>query len=151
MLKIYFGTAIGYLCILTMNTKTVVSKLRGSTEALYLLTVTSKQRFEFIFTDLVMSNSRHFLSIFEVYKIYQSTLLYRELKLRGIILTSGQLNVLPQEKLFSQQGGIYNLSSDQGNIGNFIITNCRLVWFADSNETFNISLPYMQMINVKLF
>jgi Bardet-Biedl syndrome 5 protein len=88
--------------------------------------------------------------VFEIYKIYQSTSLYRELKLRGAILTDGQLGILPQEQVYKQLNGVYNLSSDQGNLGVFIITNIRLVWFADSNESFNISLPYMQMINLRI-
>merc|ERR1712007_138733 len=48
-------------------------------------------------------------------------------------------------------GGIWNLSSDQGNLGNFIITNVRTVWFAVLAENFNVSIPYLQMksINVR--
>jgi Bardet-Biedl syndrome 5 protein len=84
---------------------------------MYLLTSTTKQRFEFIFTDYGTS-PEHFSSIFEIYKIYQATTLYRELKLRGAILTDGQLNILPQEQVYKRLGGIYNLSSDQ--VCNFI-------------------------------
>ena len=72
------------------------------------------------------------------------------MKLRGSILTDGQLGILPQEQVYSQLNGVYNLSSDQGNLGIFIITNIRLVWYADSNESFNISLPYMQMVNLRI-
>jgi Bardet-Biedl syndrome 5 protein len=118
-------------------------------DALYILTSTSKQRFEFIFTDYG-TNPTHFASVFEIYRIYQSTSLYRELKLRGAILTDGQLNILPQEQVYKQLNGVYNLSSDQGNLGVFIITNIRLVWFADANGSFNISLPYMQMVSLRL-
>lgn len=82
--------------------------------------------------------------------MYQNTSLYRELKLRGAILTDGQLNILPQEQVYKQMNGVYNLSSDQGNLGVFVVTNIRLVWFADSNESFNISLPFMQMINLRI-
>lgn len=95
-------------------------------------------------------NPSHFSAVFEIYKIYQSTTLYRELKLRGAILTDGQLSILPQEQVYKQLNGVYNLSSDQGNLGCFIITNIRLVWFADSNESFNISLPFMQMQNLRI-
>jgi Bardet-Biedl syndrome 5 protein len=77
-----------------------------------MLTTTTKQRFEFIFTDFG-ANQAHFSSIFEIYKIYQATTLYRELKLRGAILTDGQLNILKQEQVYKQLNGIYNLSSDQ--------------------------------------
>lgn len=88
--------------------------------------------------------------MFDIYKIYQSTTLYRELKLRGAIVTDGHLSILPQEQVYKQLNGVYNLSSDQGNLGVFIITNIRLVWFADANESFNISLPYMQMTHLRI-
>ncbi|KAL7031990.1 hypothetical protein ACKWTF_007191 [Chironomus riparius] len=141
--------AIGFFAIVTMNAKNVISRLRANTEALYVLTSTTKQRFEFIFTDYG-TNPAHFASIFEIYKIYQATALYRELKLRSAILTDGQLNILPQEQVYTQLSGIYNLSSDQGNLGIFVITNIRLVWYADANESFNISLPYMQITSVRM-
>jgi Bardet-Biedl syndrome 5 protein len=147
-----------------------------SIEALYILTSTTKQRFEFIFTDYG-TNPAHFASIFEVFKLYQATTVYRELKLRSAILTDGQLNILPHEQVYKQLTGIYNLSSDQvinnsgplisfrphthsrarslslvsqGNLGVFCITNIRLVWYADANESFNISLPYMQIVSVRM-
>lgn len=79
---------------------------------------------------------------------YQATYLYRELKLRSSVVASGQIKLVPKEQVFNSVKGIWNLSSDQGNLGTFIVTNVRLVWYADINETFNISLPYMQMANV---
>ena len=39
---------------------------------------------------------------------------------------------------------MWNLSSDQGNLGTFFITNVRLVWHANQAENFNVSIPYMQ-------
>lgn len=45
---------------------------------------------------------------------YQSTLLYRELKLRSAILSSGHLKLLPKEEVYNSMNGIWNLSSDQG-------------------------------------
>jgi Bardet-Biedl syndrome 5 protein len=114
-----------------------------------MLTATTKQRFEFIFTDYG-NNTKHFAAVFDVYKIYQASQLYRELKLRSCILSEGKLKILPQEQIFKQLNGVYNLSSDQGNLGSFIFTNVRLVWFADLNHSFNISLPYMQIVSIKL-
>ena len=40
--------------------------------------------------------------------------------------------------------GVWNLSSDQGNLGTFFITNVRLVWHANMAENFNVSIPYLQ-------
>lgn len=113
-------------------------------DALFILTSTVKQRFEFIFT-YYGTNSTRFSPVYDIYKSYQSTTLYRELKLRGAILTDRQLAILPREQVYKQLNGVYNLSSDQGNLGLLCITNIRMVWWADSNESFNISLPYMQV------
>lgn len=41
--------------------------------------------------------------------------------------------------------GVWNLSADQGNLGQFIITNVRIVWFATLTESFNVSLPWVQI------
>lgn len=77
--------------------------------------------------------------------------MYRDLKLRGAILQGGQLIILPQEQVINKVNGVWNLSSDQGNLGCFVVTNIRVVWYADANESFNISLPYLQIANVSEF
>lgn len=79
-----FFIAIGYSCMNTINTKMVNSvskincliknyfkifqKLRGTTQALHILTLSNNSRFEFIFTNLVPGNMRHFTSVMGVHK-----------------------------------------------------------------------------------
>ena len=46
--------------------------------------------------------------------------------------------------------GVWNLSSDQGNLGTFFLTNVRLVWHANLASNFNVSLPYMQVKTLKV-
>lgn len=41
--------------------------------------------------------------------------------------------------------GVWNLSSDQGNLGSFFVTNIRVVWHAQLAENFNVSMPYVQV------
>lgn len=108
-------------------------------------------RFEFIFTSLVKNSPRLFTTIQAVFKSYETTTLYRDLKLRGAIIKDKQLCLLKREKIIEQCSGIWNLSSDQGNLGIFIITSVRVVWFALLAENFNVSIPYMQFrqINVR--
>lgn len=77
-----------------------------------------------------------------------SSKLYRELKLRGAVVQNKQLKILPLEQVFTTLHGVWNLSSDQGSLGTLIISNVRIVWFADMNEGFNISLPYLQIESV---
>lgn len=85
------------------------------------------------------------------FRAYNASRLYRELKLRGAIVHNKQIKVLPQESVFSTLHGVWNLSSDQGSLGTFVVTNIRLLWFADVNENFNISLPYLHVDSVSMF
>ena len=67
-------------------------------------------------------------------RAYETTKLYRDLKLRGAIIKDKQLTLLPQEQVYNKVNGVWNLSSDQGNLGTFFITNIRMVWHANLAE-----------------
>lgn len=82
------------------------------------------------------------------FRAYNSSKLYRELRLRGAVVHNKQLKMLSLEQVFSTIHGVWNLSSNQGSLGIFIITNVRVVWFADMNEAFNVSLPYLHIDGV---
>lgn len=47
------------------------------------------------------------------FRAYNSSRLYRELKLRGAILKNGRLSLLAFEKMYSTVNGVWNLSSEQ--------------------------------------
>ena len=71
--------------------------------------------------------------------------------MRSSILTEDKkLKVLPKEEIVSVANGVWNLSSDQGNLGTAIVTNVRVVWYANMNDFFNISIPYIQIASVCL-
>lgn len=52
--------------------------------------------------------------------------------------------------MFKHVQGVWNLSSDQGNLGTFYITNVRMVWHANLAENFNVSIPYLQMKTIRM-
>jgi hypothetical protein len=79
-------------------------------------------------------------------RAYETSKLYRDLKLRGSIVRDGELILLPQEQIFAKIGGVWNLSSEQGNLGSFFLTNVRVVWHANLATNFNVSLPFMQIV-----
>eukprot|EP00397_Hematodinium_sp_SG-2012_P036833 GEMP01039815.1.p1 GENE.GEMP01039815.1~~GEMP01039815.1.p1 ORF type:complete len:254 (+),score=22.88 GEMP01039815.1:24-764(+) len=143
--------SIGWGSVTTINIRQVNSKLRGNTQAILVMTRYNSTRFEFIFTSLVKNSPRLFTTIQAVYKSFETTTLYRDLKLRGAIIKDKQLCLLNREKIIERSTGIWNLSSDQGNLGVFIITTVRIVWFALLAENFNVSIPYLQIrqINVR--
>ena len=57
--------------------------------------------------------------------------------------------MLPDERVYEKLEGIMNLSSEQGNMGCGIVTNLRFVWFATLAHNFNVSVPYLQIQEIK--
>ncbi len=70
--------------------------------------------------------------------------------MRGSIVKDGELILLPQEQIFNKINGVWNLSSEQGNLGVFFLTNVRIVWHANLAANFNVSLPYMQIVSLNV-
>lgn len=68
--------AIGYGRFVNTNTRSVVSKAGGPTQALYILATGSNTRFEFLFADISGDTARKdqpiFQSIFEIYQWVQN-------------------------------------------------------------------------------
>ena len=142
--------SIGFNTTLNISIKKAKSRLRGNTQALYIMTKFGPSRFEFVFTSLVKHSPRLFTTVQSVLRAYETTKLYRDLKLRGSIVRDSQLDLLPMEQVYNQIQGVWNLSSDQGNLGTYFITNVRLVWHANLAQNFNVSIPYMQMKDIRI-
>lgn len=83
-------------------------------------------------------------------RAYETSKLYRDLKLRGSIIRDNELILLPNEQVYTKISGVWNLSSDQGNLGSFLITNVRIVWHAQLATNFNVSIPFMQIVSSSL-
>ena len=124
--------------------------LKGQTQALFLRTRYEQSRYEFIFTSLVKDSPRLFTSFQAVIRSYETTKMYRDLKLRGAIVQDKQVMILPKEQIFTKYNGVWNLSAEQGNLGTFYFTNVRVIWFAQLAENFNVSLPWVQVKCIKV-
>lgn len=141
--------SIGYNCIINVTTRNATSKLKGVTEALYI-SAKSTTKYEFVFSVEVSGTPRLFTTIISVFKAYETSKLYRNLKLRGAVLENNQLKLLPAEQVYNTINGAWNLSSDQGNLGTFYVTNIRVVWVANMNPSFNVSIPYLQISAIRI-
>jgi len=142
--------SIGYNAVVNINIRTANSRSRGNSQALYVLTKFNGSRFEFIFTNLVRDSPRLFTTVQAVFRAYDTSKLYRELKLRGAVIAQKELIQLPEEQIFNKVSGIWNLSADQGNLGTFFFTNVRVVWHANLAENFNVSIPYVQIKTIRI-
>jgi len=152
--------SIGHKTILNCQTKHVSSKLRGNIEALHILAKGKSSRFEFIFSCVAAKkgptadNQQRDLRLVDVLNriltSYRNSTSCRELQLRSQLFDRKKLKLLPEEKIYSEISGVWNLSAEQGNLGSFILTSVRVIWFAESNLLFNVSLPWVQIENLKI-
>ncbi|KAI4489566.1 hypothetical protein M0802_011003 [Mischocyttarus mexicanus] len=142
--------SIGFNTFVTINSKTVSTIKGGHTQTLHILTSFRNSQYEFIFTNLDSKSTRHYTSVIGVYRAYTSSKVYREIKLRSGIVNENRLTLLPYEKVHSSSLDVWNLSVEQGNVGTLIVTNIRLVWFADMNNQFNVSMPYLSIASVTI-
>lgn len=61
----------------------------------------------------IAGSPRLFTSVIAVHRAYETSKLYRDLKLRGAFIQNKNLSLLPQEQVYDKVGGVWNLSSDQ--------------------------------------
>lgn len=84
-------------------------------------------------------------------RAYQSTRMYREVRLRGqFIVDNTKLELLPNETLDEVIHAVWHLGGEQGSLGVFHITNYRIVWCLEADTSSNMSIPYVQMASVTI-
>ncbi|KFW86864.1 Bardet-Biedl syndrome 5 protein, partial [Manacus vitellinus] len=133
--------SVGYNCVINITTRTANSVTHVGLFCLNLAKVYSG-------TNFVQESSQ--IHNLQNYLAYETSKMYRDLKLRSALIQNKQLRLLPQEQIYDKVNGVWNLSSDQGNLGTFFITNVRIVWHANMNDSFNVSIPYLQIRSIKM-
>lgn len=157
--------SIGYYCVLNITVQETQSKLFGGTaEALFISSKFGSSRFMFVFTYVPKANddvqgvtgartvegkTRLFAAAMAAWRAYDATKIYRELRLRGSIIANGSLILLADEHILSKVPNVTNVSKGSSHPGTLFTTNVRTVWYATSSESFNVSIPYMQLIAVR--
>ncbi|RNF18725.1 bardet-Biedl syndrome 5 protein [Trypanosoma conorhini] len=141
--------SIGYYGIQGVETKEANSRLRGATEALYINSRFSSSRYEFVFTLLSRAQQRLFI-VPAVWRAYESSRAYRELRMRSSMVRGGDIVLLPGEQLFTRLEGVTNVSEDKGVVGVLFTTNVRLVWYAQYSQNVNISIPLLQLTGLRI-
>ncbi|RNE99990.1 bardet-Biedl syndrome 5 protein [Trypanosoma rangeli] len=141
--------SIGYYGIQNVEVKEVITRPRATTEALYINTRFRVNRYEFVFTFMGQTPHQFFI-VPVVWRAYDSSRSYRELRMRSSLVRGGDIVVLPGERLFTRLEGVTNVSEDRGVVGVFVTTNVRFVWFAQHSQNINISIPLLQLTLLRL-
>ncbi|EAO00071.1 Bardet-Biedl syndrome 5 protein [Trypanosoma cruzi] len=141
--------SVGYYGIQGIEVREANLRLRGTTEVLYITSRFGSSRYEFVFTQLMRKNCQLFI-VPTVWRAYESSRAYRELRMRSSLVRDGDVILLPGEQLFTRLEGVTNVSEDKGIIGVFFTTNVRIVWFAQHAPHINISIPILQLTALRM-
>jgi len=146
---IKLNLSIGYDCILGSEIRSTSSKVTGDVKALSIKCKFNNNRFEFVF-NAVSSISPQLFSTFDViYRAYDTSRLYREVKLKGFLNQDKNLITLPKEKVFEKTSGVISINNDQVLNGTLYQTNVRIVWYSNTIENLNVSLPWILIASIK--
>ena len=142
--------SIGFDTIEELTEKENESKIKGTTKAIFLKCKSGTQRFQFSFNSVSESCPNLYNALNNILKVYDSGRLYRDLKFKGKIMNfkEKKLDLLLDEEVSSKYNNISFVSSDQNYIGTLITSNIRLVWFCNTIENFNLSIPWIQMSSI---
>lgn len=142
---IKLNLSIGFDCILNFEVRGASSKVTGETIGLVIKCKFNNNRFEFVFNAVSNNSPKLFSSFQMIHRAYDASRLYREIKLKGFLTQDKNLIMLPQEKVINKLSGVASVNNDQVIQGTYYLTNIRLVWYSNSLDNFNVSLPYMQI------
>ena len=142
--------SLGLGCISSVSIKKATSKTKGTTRALFVNVRYRGSTFRFIFTSLVKSNPNIFGFVSKVLASYQTSGLFRDLKLRGAFVLDKELVRVPNEEVYSHFPGVWSLSNGKGILGSIFVTNIRVVWYSATTNHINASIPYVQIHKLML-
>ena len=142
--------SIGLDCISSVSIKKATSKTKGTTRALFLNVRYRNSTLRFILTSLVKSNPNIFSFVSKVRASYQTSGLFRDLKLRGAFVHDEELVRLPNEEVYSHITGVWSLANGKGSLGSLFVTNVRIVWYSSTTDHINASVPYLQISKIML-
>ncbi|GET86804.1 hypothetical protein, conserved [Leishmania tarentolae] len=162
--------SIGYYCVQKLTVQEAESKRTGGmVECVTIAAKCGASRFQFIFSvthgggaacndsgsrsrsqpsNGMGDQRRLYATLRAVWNAYESTRVYRELRVRSAVVQNGTLLLLDGEKVISHTSGVSSVSKDEGHLGTFIVTNIRVVWFSTA-EFFNVSVPYLQFVGLR--
>lgn len=136
--------SIGYDTIILNKQIDNQTKGGGNFYKLHLKSYYQLHRYEFIFyTEDEVKNP--FLDFQVIFKAYETSKPYRDLKIRGVQMKNDNLMLLDKEKIINKHSNVFSMTKEDGKLGKFILTNIRILWQQNVSENFNVSIPYIMV------
>ncbi|XP_049846563.1 Bardet-Biedl syndrome 5 protein homolog [Schistocerca gregaria] len=138
------NVSIGFEKVIAVGRQKIYCGEPDETQVLRLLTYDSPFHREYVFKNANdVYNVDHIKVLPDIFRAYTSTRSYRDVLYNSDIIENRQLRVLPYEQIFGNVDGVWNLNYVEKPCGTFVLSNIRFIWFADENETNNLSVPFL--------
>ena len=137
--------SIGYNTFVKMAL--VPQDLHNDCEHVQIKALHNDSRYEFFFFRKKSSKDT-FDVLPRVCNAYDGSRGYREIFIRKIVSQNDHLILYEREKIINQYQNVWNLGKNEGKLGRFYFTNVRIVWISNTNENFNISVPYTRILKL---
>jgi Bardet-Biedl syndrome 5 protein len=148
--NIKINLSIGYDCVLNFDIKSISSKTERDAKALAMKCKFSNNRYEFIFNSISDNSPNLFSSFQSIFNSYDKSRMYRDIKMKGFLTNDKNIITLTGEKILNKYPSVTSLTNDQAVIGALILTNIRILWYSNNIDTFNLSLPWIQIKSIKI-
>ena len=151
--------SIGYDCIEHLEKKTSDSMMTGQSNILSINCKVDKNRYELEYRHLSDVKNDPYINLTNILKLYEEGRIYREMKQNTediLDKENKKLIFLKSEKIMETYKSIsINVNNENdtinnkiGNIGTLYLTNLRIIWINDKKDSYNLSLPYVQISSI---
>ncbi|KAE8305095.1 Basal body protein, BBS5 [Giardia duodenalis] len=102
--------------------------------------------------EFTQQNSNFFNILQAVYRAHDTTRMYRRVRVRSSIVRDGQPILLSREVILSSISniGLVSAIGVSNVLGVFVRTSHRIIWFSPANESYNVSIPYVDVLSLSL-
>jgi Bardet-Biedl syndrome 5 protein len=149
--NIKINLSVGHDTLINYEVRVISSKMAGETRALCIKCKFNANRFEFLFNALGNTKGDLFSLFDSIYRGYEVSRLYRDMKMKGFLSQDKNLTLLTKEKPLNKLNSVYIISPDnQAVAGQFNMTSIRIVWFSSTTDNYNISLPWINIKDIRI-
>lgn len=102
--------------------------------------------------EFTQQNANFFNILQTVYRAHDTTRMYRRVRVRCSIVRDGQPVLLSREIILDsiRNVGLMSAIGVSNILGTLVRTSHRIVWFSPSNESYNVSIPYVDVLGLSL-
>ena len=140
---------IGYDCIENLEKKSSDSMMTGQSNIITIFCRSDKNRYELTYRNSSETSHDPYINLSNILKLYEQGRMYREMKQNGENIydkKNRKIILLKDEKIIQKYDNILlDEENDKNNNGTLYKTNIRLIWINDKNNSFNFSIPWIQI------